>query len=100
MVLAAVVLTAVMLVMAVMVLAAVLLAASLSPPVPLCPDAAEFLERAPLSPATPSVDIRASQRIILPQPSSPLTAVHNVDSDNKKDRLWQQWAEEKSQASS
>ena len=26
---------------------------SLSPPVPLCPDAAEFLERAPLPPADP-----------------------------------------------
>ena len=45
-------------------------------PVPLCPEAAEYTQRAPLAPSAPPINLTASQRLILPD-------VFDVESDDE-----------------
>ena len=49
--------------------------------VPLCPDAAQFLQKAPLASPPATIDLRASQTLIIPLLDSPLPKIHEESED-------------------
>ena len=66
--------------------------------VPMCPDAADFLERAPLPAAAPTTDFTSSQRLILP----PVDILLNTSAESEAEVSWldsrQPWTAEENQA--
>ena len=68
--------------------------------VPMCPGAADFIERAPLPAPAPQTDFTSSQRLILPPLDSSLPDVHVAENDGEAEDSWLQprWTDGDQQA--